>query len=133
MGTNIMPTIRRKEIKPKKVKYKNQTTEFYTDKYNSVAWKNLRKVYYSLHPICEECLKRNVITPAEEVHHRRAWSTGESEEEQWKLFLDESNLISVCRPCHLGYHRKMDRYNLNTCDELTDKEWKETHHIEDYE
>jgi len=126
-----MPTIRKKEIKPKKVKYKNENKEFYADKYSTQAWRNLRNVYYSLHPICEECLKRNVVTPAEEVHHRRKWSSGETEEEQWKLFLDEKNLISVCKADHRAYHLKMDRYGLNSCDDLTDKEWKEAHHIED--
>lgn len=127
-----MPTINKREIKPKKVKYRHEKKEFYADKYNSIAWKRLRNVYYSLHPICEECVKRNVVTPAVEVHHKRKWSSGETEEEQWKLFLSESNLISVCKACHLGYHLKMDRYELNTCDELTDKEWKEAHNINEF-
>ena len=95
-----------------------------------MAWRRLRDTYILLHPICEECLKRNIVTPATEVHHARKFLSGKTEEERWQLFLDESNLRATCKKCHNGYHRKMDRYGLNTCDDLTDTEYKEAHDLE---
>jgi len=37
--------------------------------YNSTAWKSLRKVNQSKHPICASCLCRGIITPTEAIDH----------------------------------------------------------------
>ena len=123
----IMPSINRKGIREKKVKYKSDKKAKSASFYDSAAWARLRKTFMSLHPLCSECLKRNIVTPGAEVHHARKFLSGKTEEEQWQLFLDENNLRTVCRKCHNGYHRKMDKYGLNTCDDLTDIEYKEAH------
>lgn len=122
-----MPTINRREIKPKKVKYKKKGRS--EDFYNSEAWKSFRKTYISLHPLCSICLSHNVITPTEELHHIRPFLTGETEEEQWELFLKESNIISTCKICHSNLHKKIDKYNLLSCSELTDTEYNIAHYI----
>lgn len=119
----MCPTINRREIKPKKVKYKHEKKEFYADKYNSIAWKNLRNTYISQFPLCQCCLLFNRVTPAEHVHHKRFWSTGETEEEQWKLFLDWNNLQSLCADCHVKIHNKARQYGLTFCDTLTEREY----------
>ena len=128
---STMPTINRKEVKPKKPKYKKQNRS--EDFYASMSWKRLTKTFLSLHPLCSCCLSKGKIEPAVATHHIHPFLDGDTEEEQWRLFLDESNLFPTCNECHQGFHRKMERYGLRSCCELTDKEWKEAHHIEDIE
>jgi 5-methylcytosine-specific restriction protein A len=118
-----MPTINREYIKPPKEKY--QREENSSPYYNSNSWRLLRKFYYERHPLCQECLKRDIVRPAEEIHHKRPFLTGETEEERWRLFLDENNLMSLCSVCHDKLHLKAKRYGLLYIDELTDKEYYE--------
>ena len=124
-----MPQINRKQIKPKKVKYKNEVRDKNSEFYGSLAWKRLRDTYISLHPLCECCLAHERIEPATEVHHKRPFMRGDTEEEQWKLFLDEHNLMALCRQCHIGLHIKDRDYNLNSLDNLTQKEYDEVHNL----
>lgn len=124
-----MPTIRKKEIKEKPVKYKSERKQNAADHYSSPAWRRLRDVYISLHPICEECLKHGRVEPATEVHHKVPWSRGETDIEQWQLFLDEKNLYSVCDKCHTALHVKDREYNMGRLDDLTDKEYNYAHNI----
>ena len=127
-----MPTINRREIKPKKVKFKHEKKELCNDFYSSMAWKRLRNTYISLHPVCCLCLQHGRVEPATEVHHKVPFLRGETEQERWQLFLDENNLLSCCRECHIALHNKDREYNLNSLDELTDKEWKEAHKIDEF-
>ncbi len=98
-----MPTINRKKIKPKAVPYKhdkNISAEFY----GSVQWKNLRNRFIKEHPLCEHCLEKGIVKPTEEVHHKIEFLKGKDEQEKWNLLLDEDNLLSVCRDCHMELH-----------------------------
>lgn len=124
-----MPTINKKELKTKPVKYKREKKEKAASFYDSLAWKRLRNTFISLHPICQCCLEHNRVTPADEVHHKIPWSRGESETEQWELFLNEKNLMSVCRTCHIGLHNKDKEYHMGSLDSLTDTEYKYIHHL----
>lgn len=125
-----MPTINKKRIREKQVKYKSEAAINNNDKYSSPAWRRLRDTFISLHPLCMECLKHETITPAEHVHHMKPWSRGTNEQEQWELFLDENNLYSVCPQCHVALHQKDAKYNLHILNDLTDKEWREAHGYE---
>jgi 5-methylcytosine-specific restriction protein A len=118
-----MPTINRTPIREKNVEYQHEENS--APYYNSRSWRYLRKFYYDTHPLCEECLKHNVIRPAEEIHHKRPFLTGKSEEERWSLLLDTNNLYALCRSCHDKLHLKAKRYKLNCIDNLTDKEYEE--------
>ena len=118
-----MPTINRTPIREKDAEYKHEENSSLF--YNSKAWRTLRRFYYDRHPLCEECLKHNVITPAEEIHHKRPFLTGKTDEERWSLLLDENNLYSLCRVCHDKLHLKAKRYKLTYIDELTEKEYLE--------
>lgn len=121
-----MPKILRKQLREKPINYKHEC--FDNGKfYQSIAWKRLRNVLFSQSPICKECLKRGIVTPSTDAHHIRPFSTGKDEQEQWQLFLDEKNIYMCCSPCHQAYHRKIKRYNLLSCNDLTDTEWKEAH------
>ena len=44
------------------------------------------------HPFCEECYKRGVLTPTEEIHHIVPLSHGGTHA--------EDNLMALCKPCH---------------------------------
>lgn len=120
-----MPTIQRKPIKEKKIKYKRESKINAQEHYNSPAWKLMRKTWISQHPLCQICLSKERVVPAEEVHHKHFWSSGETEEEQWKLFLDWNNLQSVCSSCHHKIHNKARKHGLIFCDDLTDKEYND--------
>ena len=124
-----MPTINKKEIKTKPVKYRKEKKEKAASFYDSLVWKKLRNTFISLHPVCQCCLEHNRVTPAESVHHKIPFGRGETEEEQWKLFLDERNLMSVCNLCHLGLHNKDREYHMGSLDSLTDLEYNYIHHL----
>ena len=76
--------------------------------YQSVAWKKLREVYMHQHPLCEECLKKGKVTPAEDVHHIRSPFTGG--DINYSLLLDDKNLEAVCKKCHQLIHNAKEGY-----------------------
>lgn len=123
----MAPTINRRIHKEKPVKYnkENKSDPFYS----TIAWKRMRDTLISLHPLCMECLRHERVTPATTVHHIRPFLRGETEEEQWKLFLDEKNCMCLCEKCHIGLHNKDREYHLAALDNLTDKEYNEIHGI----
>ncbi len=119
-----MPTINRKQINNKDVGYKKNNSS--SQYYNTKQWVNLRNYYYKRQPLCECCLAHGYVTPATEVHHKRRILSGKTEEDRYELLTDESNLMSLCYRCHDAIHNKMHKYNMDYCDGLTDKEYKET-------
>ena len=118
-----MPSINRKQIRPKTVEYKHDDKS--AEYYNSNAWYSLRNEYYAKHPLCECCLSHDRVTAAAHVHHRIPFLTGMTDTERWQLLLDEGNLMSVCTACHTALHTKAKRYNMKCIDELTDTEYNE--------
>ena len=98
-------TINRKIIKPKQTKVKYDDDELKSDKYyQSKAWKKLRYTYLIHNPLCENCLKNGIIKPARDIHH--------------KQFFDENNLMSLCKDCHVEFHRYAKLHNLKYLDFL---------------
>ena len=70
------------------------------------VWKRIRDSYVKTHPFCEECLKKGVAVPVEEVHHIVPLAEGGTHE--------RSNLISLCKPCHSRIHvERGDRWHRN--------------------
>lgn len=122
-----MATINKNRIRPSR--QKNICSEAFNSApfYNSLAWKRFRNTYIKEHPICECCLKHKHIEPATELHHKTPYSNGITEEDQWRLFLDPKNIISLCERCHYAIHTKIKEYKLTMCDDLTEKEYKEAH------
>lgn len=70
--------------------------------YRSKCWQAVRKKYYEAHPLCEECLTEERLTPAEEVHHIVPLSAGG---EPFAF----SNLRSLCRSCHQKEHHRLGK------------------------
>ena len=116
-----MPSINRKQIRPKTVEYKHDDKS--AEYYNSSAWHSLRNEYYMKNPLCECCMAHDRVTAAEHVHHCKPFLLGITENDKWRLLLDISNLMSVCTACHTALHTKAKRYGLSYVDELTDAEY----------
>lgn len=60
------------------------------------AWQKIREWYVRMHPLCEDCLESDRLTPAAEVHHILPLSCGGTH--------DDSNLCALCRSCHNKRH-----------------------------
>ena len=88
------------EQKESQDRHNNKWNVYYQDK----RWKKLRDWYKLNHPICEICAINGRSVPAEEVHHRIAFSTGNTEEERMSLLLNPDNLQCLCRQCHMKIH-----------------------------
>lgn len=74
----------------------NKFNKFYWSK----AWKQLREYVLARDDfLCQDCLKRNKITEATDVHHIKKLRIA------WHLRLDANNCIALCGECH----KKRDR------------------------
>ena len=109
-----MPTINRKQISHSDVPYRH--TDNSSKYYNSKQWHHLRQYYIRRHPLCEICLSKDIIKPADEVHHKRFILSGSTDEERYLLLTDESNLMSVCSECHDKLHAYAKRRHLRYAD-----------------
>ncbi len=106
-----MPTINKKQkIKEKPTPYQhhNNISARY---YNTSQWHKLRDWYIKQHPFCERCMEEGKVKLANQVHHKEEFLHGITDEDKWKLLLDEDNLMSVCNKCHKEIHNKTNRPN----------------------
>ena len=70
--------------------------------YNNPEWRKLRNIYIKEHPLCEDCLDKGKVVPAEDVHHIRSpFQNGECNK---ALLLDYNNLMALCKQCHNKRH-----------------------------
>lgn len=63
--------------------------------YGSKRWRDLRARLISAFPYCERCHDDNRVSPAEEIHHVIPSL------DRPDLFYDETNLMRLCKRCHL--------------------------------
>ena len=71
--------------------------------YNSKAWKNCRNSYlHSVGGLCERCLRKNIYTAGEIVHHKIHLSDENCSKPEIALNFD--NLECLCRKCHAEVH-----------------------------
>lgn len=98
-----MPTINQLQKKPKKERNNTDQRKLRQKAYNDVRWrKGLRISYLQEHPCCEDCLRENRVTAAEDVHHKVSpFRKGEID---YELLLDRENLIALCKKCHSERH-----------------------------
>ena len=77
--------------------------EFAKPFYRSQAWKITRKAYlHSVGGLCERCLSKGLIVPAELVHHKVPLSPDNIDDEH--ITLNWDNLQALCRACHADVH-----------------------------
>ena len=74
--------------------------------YQSKEWRALRDVYIKQNPICEECIKKGKVTPAQDVHHIKSPFSKNNVNQQ--LLLDYNNLMSLCKQCHAEIHNRQE-------------------------
>jgi 5-methylcytosine-specific restriction protein A len=102
-----MPTINLK-LKEKKTKTneRNQTDarKVRQKAYNNTNWRKLRDTYLKEHAVCQDCIAKGRVTPAQDVHHIK--SPFKNGEVNYNLLLDYTNLVSLCKECHAERHNK---------------------------
>lgn len=71
--------------------------------YSSQAWNNCRTAYMqTVHHLCERCLAKGIIRPADIVHHKIELTPENIGNPL--ITLDHNNLQAVCRDCHAEIH-----------------------------
>lgn len=97
-----MPTI----YKPKKQQSKtgNQYDSERRKIYDSARWKRLRAWKFTCSPLCEVCLQKDIVTPAEDIHHIVSFMSTDDPMKRKFLAYDYDNLQSLCKACHQGIH-----------------------------
>lgn len=74
--------------------------------YNSKAWKDARRNYkQSVGGLCEVCMSKGIISPAEIVHHKIPLTADNVN--NLDISLSWKNLQALCRPCHAKAHEEM--------------------------
>ena len=74
--------------------------------YNSMAWKNTSRAYkQSVGGLCERCMSRGLVNPAEIVHHKQPLTDRNIDDLSISLAWD--NLQALCRQCHAEVHEEM--------------------------
>ena len=80
--------------------------------YTSPAWKRCARSYRnSVGGLCEECKKHGLIVPADEVHHKIKLTPENINRPE--IALNWSNLVALCKDCHLKIHRKKKRWSVD--------------------
>lgn len=64
--------------------------------YQSKQWRLLRNYKIISQPVCEECLKKDILTPAIDVHH----ITDIEYCPTFENALSYDGLMSLCKSCH---------------------------------
>lgn len=71
--------------------------------YNTQAWHNARNGYMQkVRGLCEICLAKGLIVPAEIVHHKIELTPENITDSS--ISLDYGNLQALCRACHAEQH-----------------------------
>lgn len=74
--------------------------------YNSARWRQTRRAYKkSVGGLCERCLARGIVKPAEIVHHVKPLTPDNIGDPDISLSWD--NLEAVCRECHEEIHDEL--------------------------
>jgi len=79
--------------------------------YKTKAWQSCRDDYIkSVGGLCERCLAKGLIVPAEIAHHKIHLNDNNINDPSVSLNFD--NLEAVCRSCHGEIHGKKKRYTI---------------------
>ncbi len=76
--------------------------------YNSTSWQRMRMNQLIRNPLCARCRQNGRLRPATTVHHIKAHRG------DWSLFLDSTNLQSVCNSCHSGEIQMEEKRGYHT-------------------
>lgn len=87
--------------------------EFSRAFYSSAAWRSCRESYRrSRGGLCEDCLKRGLITAGAEVHHVEPLTPDNIGNPA--VTLNWANLVLLCKDCHAARHASSPkRYKID--------------------
>ena len=102
-----MPFIHKLPKKPraKRSKRSNDSANFYSDR----RWKKLRDYVMRESPLCVNCLKQGISTPATECHHDIPWNWFDEVQDKWKALLNIDILVPLCSKCHHEIHKTLKK------------------------
>ena len=81
---------------------------------NTRKWQKLRlQALSKTNYLCAVCLKKDITTPATEVHHIVPVESGINNQHMKLLCYDPNNLLPVCKDCHKKEHIKLQSYTKN--------------------
>lgn len=107
-----MPTIelipKRKRTAKERGYTPTERASMASDLYNTDRWRKIRKSYLMENPECEICSELGRITLAEEVHHCNEIADADNKLEAMDRAYDSTNLMAVCKKCHMHYHGLID-------------------------
>lgn len=86
----------------------------YKHLYQSVRWRKMRAIHLAAHPLCEDCIKENITTPANTVDHIIPVRSGKVD------FFDMSNWQSLCEEHHQK-KRAAERGTINYSEQHGEK------------
>ena len=87
-----MPKLPDKKKRPWQMKSTSRLKDNSTF-YHSKQWRSLRNYYIQMHPLCEVCKRKDIITSGEVVDHIKPINMGGHK-------IDVSNLQTMCHSCH---------------------------------
>ena len=76
--------------------------------YNSKEWRLVRLAKLQRNPLCEVCMSKDKIVPAQAVHHIIPIETATDFAHMKDLAFRYNNLMSVCYACHSDIHKAMN-------------------------
>lgn len=112
----------------------NSGNEWAKECYNTDTWRRIRHAYLMENPLCEIHSAMGMVKAAEEVHHINHISNAGSRLEAHDIAFDSSNLMALCKRCHMHYHglveshrylSKEDKEFMQTYNELVKNKHKE--------
>ena len=107
-----MPWINKRKVgQPNKVDKQesiNRRNKKWQKYYGDKRWKQLREWQIRTHPLCQDCLFEGRSVPAEEVHHIISFMKYKGKEREMYAY-DYSNLVSLCKACHIKRHNNETR------------------------
>lgn len=72
--------------------------------YRSNQWRKCRDNYWKKKKgLCERCLAKGIITPGEEVHHKKRLTVNNINDPT--ITTNENNLELLCADCHHSEHK----------------------------
>jgi len=94
-----IPTFNAKaKVKPMSSGWGRSTSRFIRDHRDTGHYRRIIDAYRRSHRLCQRCLAHERVSAATEVHHIVSLRGGGSTE--------ESNLLALCRRCHLTIHHE---------------------------
>ena len=77
--------------------------------YKSSKWRECRNAYATMRGhLCEQCLRRNVLSYGEIVHHKIELTADNINDPS--ITLNYNNLELLCRQCHAEVHDKRKKH-----------------------